>query len=566
MKQLEASEVPLHKVFSSDFDFSIPNYQRPYAWGTDEAMQLLDDLAHALDQDRDEPYFLGSIVLVKDPAMPAASVIDGQQRLTTLTIILAVLRDLSSDPGIAGELQDKIVEPGLRLRRLAAKPRLTLRDRERDFFQSYVQQHKGVDELIKLNNNQIETDAQKNIRDNALDLHKELQSWSSDRRDDLGALISDRTFLVVVNTPDLESAHRIFSVMNSRGLDLTPADIFKSRVIGDIPDGAADEYTEKWNEAEQKLGREDFADLFLHIRLIQTKRRSEQNLLREFPDQVLSEYLPERAKEFIDDIVVPYANAYAAITNITYKSEHGDEVVNSWFKRLAQLDTSDWQAPALWAVRTHGDDPVWLDQFLRRLERLAASMFVRRVYVTPRLARYIELLRQLDNGDGLSAEAFDLTDGEVEETHARLAGDLYLVTKTRKYVLLRLDEALAGGAGVTYDHPVITVEHVLPQSPAVTSEWRRDFTDAERSQWTHKLANLLLLSRTKNSYAQNYDFAQKKVKYFHGQGGVTTFALTSQVLAQARWTPELLKERQAALLDVLSKEWALKRTPERASR
>lgn len=558
MKQLEASEVPLHKVFSSDFDFSIPNYQRPYAWGTEEAMQLLDDLAHALDQNRDEPYFLGSIVLVKDPASPTASVIDGQQRLTTLTILLAVLRDLSSDPTIAGEFQDKIVEPGLRLRKLAAKPRLTLRERERNFFQSYVQRHGGITDLMQLNNNQIETDAQKNIRDNALALHKELQAWPADRRDDLGTLISDRTFLVVVNTPDLDSAHRIFSVMNSRGLDLTPADIFKSRVIGDIPDGAADEYTEKWNEAEQKLGREDFADLFLHIRLIHTKRRAEQNLLREFPDQVLSEYLPERAKEFVDDIVVPYANAYEEMTNIRYRAEHGQEVVNGWFKRLAQLDTSDWQAPALWAVRKHGDDPDWLDEFLRKLERLAASMFVRRVYVTPRLARYIELLRQLDSGHGLLAAAFDLTGEEIEETRSRLSGDLYLVTKIRKYVLLRLDEALAGGAGVTYDHPIITVEHVLPQSPAVASEWREIFSDAERSEWTHKLANLLLLNRTKNSYAQNYDFAEKKVKYFHGQGGVTTFALTSQVLAQTAWTPELLKERQAALLDVLSDEWALK--------
>ena len=49
-------------------------------------------------------------------------------------------------------------------------------------------------------------------------------------------MLSDRTFLVVVSTPDLDSAHRIFSVMNARGLDLSPADIFKSQVIGDLAD------------------------------------------------------------------------------------------------------------------------------------------------------------------------------------------------------------------------------------------------------------------------------------------------------------------------------------------
>lgn len=70
MKQLQASEVPLSKVFSSDFDFKIPDYQRPYAWGVEETGQLLEDLSDALGRDEDEPYFLGSVVLVKDPSGP----------------------------------------------------------------------------------------------------------------------------------------------------------------------------------------------------------------------------------------------------------------------------------------------------------------------------------------------------------------------------------------------------------------------------------------------------------------------------------------------------------------
>ena len=350
MQQLEASEVSLHKIFSSDFDFSIPNYQRPYAWGTDEAMQLLDDLAHALDQNADEPYFLGSIVLVKEHNHPGASVIDGQQRLTTLTILLAVTRDLSPDQRLAGELQNMVVEPGLKLMNLEAKPRLTLRPRDKDFFARYVQEMGGTDDVQGLTDSELGTDAQKCIRDNTRAITTELAMWSQQRRGDLAVLLNARTFLVVVNTPDLDSAHRIFSVMNSRGLDLTPADIFKSKVIGDIPESAEDDYTEKWNDAEQTLGREAFADLFLHIRLIKTKRRSEQNLLREFPDQVLSEYLPQRAREFVDDVISPYARAYEEITTATFRADHKQEEINNWFKRLAQLDTSDWQAPALWAL------------------------------------------------------------------------------------------------------------------------------------------------------------------------------------------------------------------------
>lgn len=73
MSQLEAHEMPLHKVFfCSDYSFSIPDYQRPYTWRKEQALQLLDDLSEALDRDSTDPYFLGSVVLVKDKQDPAA--------------------------------------------------------------------------------------------------------------------------------------------------------------------------------------------------------------------------------------------------------------------------------------------------------------------------------------------------------------------------------------------------------------------------------------------------------------------------------------------------------------
>lgn len=555
VKQLEAFELQINKIFCSDYDFRIPDYQRQYAWGTDEALQLLDDLSDSLERDVGEPYFLGSIVLVKEKGVPTAQIIDGQQRLTTLTILFAVLRDLAKDPDLAREIQAKISEPGQKLMGLEPKPRLALRHRDRAFFRKYIQEVGNIDGLSQLTDVALPTDAQKNIRDNAIALRTVLSGWPEDRRAQLASMLSARTFLVVVSTPDLESAHRIFSVMNSRGLDLSPADIFKADTIGAVPGGESEDYTEKWEDAEQELGRELFSDLFLHIRLIHTKRRSEQNLLREFPEQVLNSYLPDRAKEFVDDVVVPYARAYDQITRTAYTAAHGADRVNAWFKRLAQLNTNDWQAPALWAIRTHGDDPVWLEKFFARLERLAASMFIRRVYVTPRLLRYIDLLRQLDAGDGLHAAAFELSDEEKANTREALNGDVYLVTKTRKYVLLRLDETLANSPGVTYDHAVVTVEHVLPQNPKADSYWV--FTDDQRERWTHRIANLLLLNRVKNAEAQNYEFDKKKIRYFQSSKGVATFALTSQVLQEPVWTPEVLERRQKDLLEILTRLWAL---------
>lgn len=80
---------------------------------------------------------------------------------------------------------------------------------------------------------------------------------------------------------------------------------------------------------------------------------------------------------------------------------------------------------------------------------------------------------------------------------------------------------------------------------------------ADRDGWVHRLANLVLLSRKKNSEAQNFDFETKKEKYFKSDKGVSPFVLTTQVLGQTEWTSELLKHRQAALLEKLRDLWSL---------
>jgi hypothetical protein len=184
-------------------------------------------------------------------------------------------------------------------------------------------------------------------------------------------------------------------------------------------------------------------------------------------------------------------------------------------------------------------------------------MLIRRVYTSPRSNRYADLLRNLDDDQGLHAQAFELSPQEKAETLSSLDGELYLATKVRKYVLLRLDEVLAGAGGVVYDHPLVTVEHVLPQNPSWDSEWLRTFSPAERVRWTHRIANLVVLNRAKNSQAQNFDFDKKKERYFTSKKGVVNFALTSQVLNQQVWTPSLLQTRQEELLAALSKEWGL---------
>ena len=151
MKTLEASELSLAKVLSGDYSFTIPTYQRPYAWKTDQTLQLLDDVEGSLTRGADETYFLGSIVLVQQEGPNAFDVIDGQQRLTTLTILLSVLRSLSTDTGIAADLDDRLVEKGSALEGKSARPRLVIRPRDSPFFRGYIQDRGGIDKLLLLN-------------------------------------------------------------------------------------------------------------------------------------------------------------------------------------------------------------------------------------------------------------------------------------------------------------------------------------------------------------------------------------------------------------------------------
>ena len=112
---IHGQERSLEKVFSDDFSFSIPLYQRPYSWESEQVRELLLDLLNAMPSHGQEavsdPYFLGSIVLIKGDA-PEAEVIDGQQRLTTLTMLLAALRYTMTTTGTADHITPYIYAPG----------------------------------------------------------------------------------------------------------------------------------------------------------------------------------------------------------------------------------------------------------------------------------------------------------------------------------------------------------------------------------------------------------------------------------------------------------------------
>ena len=565
-KVFEASKVVLKHVFSDDYLFDMPLYQRPYSWTTDEVGELLDDLTAAMDDESSgQPYFLGSIVLVNDMGSTSYKVVDGQQRLTTLTMLLCVLRDLSENKDAQRSLDSYVCEKGDIIAGTKDRFRLSIR-RDNNIFRDNVQKNGRIKDFVESEPSKFQNlpDVQQLIQKNTEMLWGRLSKEGEERRIALSSFIIQKCYFVVVSVTDSDSAHRIFSVLNARGLDLNPTDILKSEIIGNVSVSSEPEYTEIWENLEEDIGRDKFEDLFRHIHMIYVKKKpSEKVLDKSFKKEVLEESLKRmNGEKFVDAVLTPYAAAYRTVSEANYESASGAERINKCLQNLNRLNStiSFWIAPAMEFYKKHDDDADKLFRLLKDLERLTYGLPFLSVPKDLRRDRYHKVLEAFEsNSCNIFEESspLQLSDREKQEIVEELDKPLRS-TNWRKPLLLLLDSLLADAEGVTYEYKTITIEHVLPQNPKEGSEWLKQFPNQDiREEWTNKIANLVLLSRSKNSRAQNYEFERKKNEYFLGKNGTTTYALTNQVITQTDWTPKVLERRQKELIDVLKKEWRL---------
>lgn len=361
---IQASEKNLDKVFCNDYLFEIPVFQRPYAWTTEEVDDLLDDLLFAVDKDDQEPYFLGSIVLIKEDA-PSSLVVDGQQRLTTLTMLLCSLRELADDD-FKSPIDVRIRQKSDPLTGAQEVVRVALRRQDRQFFHKYVQSEGGIQRLLDTTP-KTETDSQVRICENASTIHRKLSELGPEKREKLASFIISQCYLVVVSTPSQTSAYRIFSVLNNRGLDLSATDIMKAEIIGELNNEEQKDYGDKWENIEQELGRNNFSDLFTHIRMIYAKNKQRRAITEEFSEHVLSKHT---GKNFIDLVLDQYDDVYKQILGLS----GGREIFEPHLKSLRLLDNTNWIPPAMAFFYHNADAPDLLSRFTKDLERLAFGL------------------------------------------------------------------------------------------------------------------------------------------------------------------------------------------------
>lgn len=578
--EIEAKEVTVADLFSPAFMFGIPIYQRPLMWETDNFDQLFEDIFDALNSN-EKQYFLGSILLQqREGEKSKYDLVDGQQRVTALAILMAVIRDHTGLPELSDNLSSYLYQREDRYKMIPSEMRIVPWEDLKGIFQTYVYEPGGTKKFLRDYADGLITP--KDTQDPLYHLYEAITVFTDKARDKLEerkdqegfvVYLLNQVYLVYIKTLAFASAFRLFNVLNTRGLPLNTSDLLKSENIGEIPEESArGHYAKIWRDIETSLGRDEFEDVIAFVRTMQVKEKARLSIYEEYRRLIFDQGLLKKGAEFID-----YLNEIADIYSdkilegrIAADARHQNEYRNIVTLLRRFVPFFDWIPPLLAFYHKFKADKCVLD-FLVTLEKKVIIEWSAGFSLTERITSLNRVMKLIEDrsdpqavvgellfwqdGEQVSGRAprtLDLSDKERMESiiSERLNDDQFYSMyggKLAKYVLLRLDmkywelENFPGYPGT------ITVEHILPQTPGRDSDWARIFSDEERLEWTNRLGNLVLLSGRKNSKAQNYDFDKKKSVYFKGKS--TAFRITQQLEAVSRWTPEELKARHRQLLE-----------------
>lgn len=552
--KISANKEVLQKIFSQDFWFVIPEYQRSYVWQRDNVIELLEDLYFAFEHKPNNEYFLGSLVLKKrdNDEFAEYEVLDGQQRLTTFMMLVAVMRDLLEDKNYKYTLQELIYQKENKLRKIPSRQRIAyhIRDRVEDFIKEFIINEDGTllkEELeSKIDGDNISI----SNMSSAIIIINEFLEKKDDLEEFAGFLLNNALF-IYVSTDNTEDAFRMFTILNDRGIPLTSADILKSLNIGEIKnEKEIKKYARIWEDIEGKHG-EDFDRFLAFIRTILVKEKARINLLEEFENNIYRKGKLQIGKETIE-LLTHYDEIYGEIIELE-NNDLSNEYKNLITIMKIGLPSEDWIPPLLYYYSKFKTNRLF--EFLKKLEFKFAGDWICQENPTNRIEAMNKILKKIEIIDTSDIDNFlnngDLFEIDMQTYKFMLNGEVYR-RRFGRYLVLKIEYLMGDNTVHLSGYKRISLEHVLPQNPKSTSKWVKDFTDDERNYWTHKLANLVLISMIKNTKLSNLDFQEKKERYLKQR--VDAFHANKIFLNQNdEWNPKVLEKRQIELVDILIK-------------
>ncbi|MFB2919667.1 DUF262 domain-containing protein [Aerosakkonema funiforme] len=590
---MKASETRLGELLQGGKQFQIPLFQRPYSWNEQNWETLWEDLMSLYRAEVQGSYFLGPIVTQSGSSepigVPKYIVIDGQQRLTTLTILLAALRSYLSK--IGNSTSTKSPMPKEKAQEMAA-----------ELYELYlINKFKKGDDVYKVLPTQDDREAYKKIielgkeslkkedKGKIYDAYKFFDNKikNTDQDDDklldlerFKDIILERLLLVSITSDHTENPYLIFESLNYKGEDLSQADLVRNYIFMQLPDEQQDEiYSDVWlplqKEFKESIGEKEYAEELTNAFWFYLRKDGEAVNQKEVYIAIKERFGKAKKSDGISienqlKELVKFAKFYK---KLNFPEKETEKRLFIWFERLRRLDFKTCHIFLLNVYDKYEEKNLTIEQFEQILIYLV-SYFVRRWFagastkslgnVFNNLSLQVKNKNDADWVDGLHQvlTSYDNKSKQVwpdddtfrkaiitESVYSNSSIDrLKLVLECMEEYLCKHKKPVL--ALVNIDK-TITIEHIMPQK--LTKQWESMLGSNFKSvhkQWCHTLGNLTLTAN--NSDLSTKLFADKlniieqcnlRLNKYFKEENVTV------------WNEDAIKERAEYLADLAIKVW-----------
>ena len=551
------------KLMGNGLSYRVPRFQRDYSWSEEEWDDLWQDIVGTVRDHGEPAHYMGYLVLQSSDDK-VFDVIDGQQRLTTLSVfVLAALRQLKRLISEGHDIQntEKRLD-GLRQTyvgyldpvTLVPRSKLTLNRNNDTYYQTYI---------VPL----ADTLPQRGFKASEHNLRKAFEWFDKRIREyvkqskDPGVAVaqlvdrmSDRLFFTVITVTDELNAYKVFETLNARGVRLSATDLLKNYLFSVLHKEGQHEHElkaldDRWESIVGRLGAESFPD-FLRVHWISRKSFVRQTDLF----KTIRAQISGRAKVF--DLLSGMEedmDTYLALTNpdaSSWPPESRD------FARLLRMFSVRQPFPLLMTARRRFLDNDF-NTLIRAIVMISFRYNVIGNFQTSEQERtyYAEADRiskgeHVKMGDVLQglANVYPSDDTFRASFSEKVIGTAQSRNRrVVKYILCSLEKKKSG-ATIDFENDTISIEHICPQNPE--GNWQ-SFSDEEVEALSSRLGNMTLLQIGQNKDLGNQEYAAKRPVY-----AASIFAITREVAEQnSDWTPERVTARQNALAATATSIW-----------
>ena len=553
---MKASERKITKLFSeSDTVFSIPVYQRDYNWQEKQCQRLFKDILQTGKNEKVSSYFLGSIVYIHDGIYGVGEkefhVIDGQQRMTTLTLLfLAIYFKLKGT--ILAKDADKIYNQYVVNPYSEKEIKLKLLPPEENLYILNKISHNKFNEL--------EVFQDRNMLKNYLFFEKELENLSFDDMKHLSNGIEKLIYIDIALEKGKDDPQKIFESLNSTGLDLSQGDLIRNYILMDLERGEQNRiYKEIWIPIENNCKVSDGSEITSYVSdfirdylTLKTEKISSKPKVFE----TFKAYYEKENDEKLEDMK-KYSEAYSYIIKPILEK---DKDIQRELDYLKSLDKTVINTFLIGVLKDYKDNILEKDELVNMLILLQSYLWRR--YITEKPTNALNKIFQGMYGkisrsgnyyenlvDVLMAEDFP-TDEELES--ALKLKNVYKDKEKLNYVFKKL-ENYNHNELIDFENEKITIEHIFPQKP--NKAWKENYSDNELEQmisFKDTISNLTLTGS--NSNLSNKAFHEKRDDEVHGYKNSKLY-MNKYLGRLEEWNLLSMEARFESLYDDIIKIW-----------